>query len=295
MTYQQWLEEAISALRVANPQENSKLDAWVILQHITQKSRAQLMAFNDTLLTESQKNALAQMLQRRLQGEPIAYILGEKEFWSLSLEVSKETLIPRPDTEILVEKAAFIATQKMQDADSPKHNLTILDLGTGTGAIALALASELTSVATSSGVHLDICGVDLLEGAVALAKRNAERHHLQVKFWQSNWFSDVQGKFDLIVANPPYIDVDDEHLVQGDVRFEPKSALVAENHGLADLQQIIKAAPHYLAQGGVLLLEHGWQQGAAVRSFFQQQGWQGVATLKDYGDNERVTLATWNC
>ena len=233
---------------------------------------------------------LTALLDRRLSCEPIAYILGEKEFWSLPLNVSKGTLIPRPDTEILVEKALQIALEKLQK--NPPH-LRILDLGTGTGAIALALASELSSICQKRQISLEIIGVDLMPDVVALAQFNAERNKLNVKFLQSRWFENITGKFDLIVSNPPYIDAQDEHLRQGDVRFEPLSALVANDTGYADLRHIIELAPSYLNSNGVLLLEHGWQQGEKVRSIFQENHWEMVETVRDYGDNERVTLGFW--
>ena len=208
----------------------------------------------------------------------------------MTLNVSKDTLIPRPDTEILVEKALQIALEKLQE--NPPH-FRILDLGTGTGAIALALASELSSICQKRQISLEIIGVDLMPDVVALAQSNAERNKLNVKFLQSRWFENITGKFDLIVSNPPYIDAQDEHLRQGDVRFEPLSALVANDAGYADLRHIIELAPSYLNSNGALLLEHGWQQGEKVRSIFQENHWEMVETVRDYGDNERVTLGFW--
>ena len=233
---------------------------------------------------------LTALLDRRLKGEPIAYILGEKEFWSLPLNVSEGTLIPRPDTEILVEKALQIALEKLEE--NPPH-FRILDLGTGTGAIALALASELSPICQKKHIQLDVIGVDLMPEVVKLAQSNAEKNQLKVQFLQSRWFENVEGQFDIIVSNPPYIDEADEHLFQGDVRFEPRSALVAGENGLADLRHLIEHAPGHLKDNGYLLLEHGWKQGEEVRSIFWQNHWQGVATIRDYGDNERVTLGYW--
>ena len=290
MTYQQWLADAAQALNQVNPTENGKVDALVLLQHATGKSRTQILAFDDTEIDEKVRLKLTALLDRRLKGEPIAYILGEKEFWSLSLNVSKGTLIPRPDTEILVEKALQIALDKLQE--NPPH-FRILDLGTGTGAIALALASELFSICQKRQISLEIIGVDLMPDVVALAQSNAERNKLNVQFLQSRWFENITGHFDLIVSNPPYIDAQDEHLRQGDVRFEPLSALVANDAGYADLRHIIELAPSYLSSNGVLLLEHGWQQGEKVRSIFQENHWEMVETARDYGDNERVTLGFW--
>ena len=290
MNYKEWLAQAITDLAQKNPTENSKIDALVLLQHATGKSRTQILAFDDTEIDEKVRLKLTALLDRRLKGEPIAYILGEKEFWSLPLNVSKGTLIPRPDTEILVEKALQIALEKLQK--NPPH-FRILDLGTGTGAIALALASELSSICQKQQISLEIIGVDLMPDVVALAQSNAERNKLNVQFLQSRWFENITGQFDLIVSNPPYIDAQDEHLRQGDVRFEPLSALVANDAGYADLRHIIELAPSYLNSNGALLLEHGWQQGEKVRSIFQENHWEMVETVRDYGDNERVTLGFW--
>ena len=290
MNYKEWLAQAIEDLAQKNPTENSKIDALVLLQHATGKSRTQILAFDDTEIDEKVRLKLTALLDRRLKGEPIAYILGEKEFWSLPLNVSKCTLIPRPDTEILVGKALQIALEKLQK--NPPH-FRILDLGTGTGAIALALASELSSICQKQQISLEIIGVDLMPDVVALAQSNAEKNKLNVQFLQSRWFENITGRFDLIVSNPPYIDAQDEHLRQGDVRFEPLSALVANDAGYADLRNIIELAPSYLNSNGALLLEHGWQQGEKVRSIFQENHWEMVETVRDYGDNERVTLGFW--
>ena len=290
MNYKEWLAQAIADLAQKNPTENSKIDALVLLQHATGKSRTQILAFDDTEIDEKVRLKLTALLDRRLKGEPIAYILGEKEFWSLPLNVSKGTLIPRPDTEILVEKALQIALEKLEK--NPPH-FRILDLGTGTGAIALALASELSSICQKQQISLEIIGVDLMPDVVALAQSNAERNKLNVQFLQSRWFENITGQFDLIVSNPPYIDAQDEHLRQGDVRFEPLSALVANDVGYADLRHIIELAPSYLNSNGVLLLEHGWQQGEKVRSIFLENHWEMVEMVRDYGDNERVTLGFW--
>ncbi|AFI87945.1 protein-(glutamine-N5) methyltransferase, release factor-specific [Aggregatibacter actinomycetemcomitans] len=293
MNYQQWLQQAIQALNQANPSENGKTDAQVLLQFVTQKSRAFILAFGETALDEKTLEKLTALLARRLQGEPIAYILGEKEFWSLPLNVSAGTLIPRPDTEILVEKAVAIAIEKLQKCGQNSQRFRILDLGTGTGAIALALASALKSIAQKHAVQLDIIGVDLTPEVVALAKSNGAKNQLNVTFVQSRWFENVTGTFDLILSNPPYIDAHDEHLTQGDVRFEPLSALVAAEEGYADLRHIIANAPKFMRENGYLLVEHGWQQGEKVRSIFQGNFWSAVETLRDYGNNERVTLGCW--
>lgn len=289
-TYEQWSKSALDLLSKVMPKEDAKIDINVMLSHITGKNKAQIFAFPDSELNEYELKKLSDFLIRRVKGEPIAYILGEKEFWSLPLNVSEGTLIPRPDTEILVEKALQIALEKLEE--NPPH-FRILDLGTGTGAIALALASELSPICQKKNIQLDVIGVDLMPEVVKLAQSNAEKNQLKVQFLQSRWFENVEGQFDIIVSNPPYIDETDEHLFQGDVRFEPRSALVAGENGLSDLRHLIEYAPGHLKDNGYLLLEHGWKQSEEVRSIFWQNHWQGVATIRDYGDNERVTLGYW--
>lgn len=272
MEYQQWLREAVSQLQAS---ESPRRDAEILLGFVTGKARTFILAFGEMPLTGEQQEQLAGLLARRVRGEPVAHLIGEREFWSLPLFVSPATLIPRPDTECLVEQAL---------ARLPAAPCRILDLGTGTGAIALALASERPDC--------QVTAVDLIPDAVALAQRNADHLGIRnIEIVQSRWFSALEGQqFSLIVSNPPYIDAQDPHLAQGDVRFEPLSALVAADNGLADLHTLIKDAPRYLLPQGWLLLEHGWQQGAAVREIFARYGWQQVETCRDYGDNERLTL-----
>lgn len=296
-SYSEWLSFAENVLLEAlssDPYINIKSDIYVLLSFVTGRSKASLIAFSEMLLTQDQLIQLAKLLVRRAQGEPIAYILGEKEFWSLPLKVSKDTLIPRPDTEILVEKALEVIKLRL---NSPHFSdeLTILDLGTGTGAIAIALAFELAPFVQKCGISLKIFGVDCIAQAVMLAQENATRHNLDIRFLQSSWFTelDLSCKFDVIVSNPPYIDENDPHLLQGDVRFEPLSALIAEEQGYADLRYIIEQAPHFLKKSGYLLLEHGWQQGQKVRSIFKENQWQDVITVQDYVGHDRVTLGCW--
>ena len=297
-TYEQWLTFATELLQETcknDPHLEAKTDANILLQFVTKKDKATIYAFSETILTEAELIQLFQLLCRRYQGEPMAYILGETEFWSLNLKVSEDTLIPRPDTETLVEQAIELAKQQKKRPHFD-GTLNILDLGTGTGAIALALTAELQNWCDKNTIKLNVVGVDRIAEAVALAKRNAVRNNLpQVEFLHSDWFSALEGwKFDIIVSNPPYIDKHDEHLAQGDVRFEPLSALVAEEQGYADLRFLIENAPHFLNPPGWLLLEHGWQQGEKVRSIFAENLWRDIATVRDYGDNERVTLACWD-
>jgi len=272
MIIRRWLQQAVVALCGG---DSPKRDAEILLGFVTGKARSWLIAFDDAELDAQQLEQLNALLARRVNGEPSAHLVGEREFWSLPLRVSDATLIPRPDTEVLVEQAL---------AHLPPAATSLLDLGTGTGAIALALASERPTC--------QVLGCDRIAAAVELAQDNAQRLHIEnARFILSNWFSDLPAqRFDLIVSNPPYIDAADEHLQQGDVRFEPRSALVADDQGLADLRFIIHTAPHWLHAGGWLLLEHGWQQGAAVRAIMTQYGYQAVSTVDDYGGNPRVTL-----
>ncbi|MEG3128213.1 peptide chain release factor N(5)-glutamine methyltransferase [Pantoea cypripedii] len=272
MDIRHWLRQAVTTLSGG---DSPKRDAEILLAFVTGKSRSWLVAFDDAQLDDTQLQQLDALLARRARGEPVAHLVGEREFWSLPLRVSDVTLIPRPDTEVLVEQAL---------AHLPATAANILDLGTGTGAIALALASERPDC--------QVIGSDRVAAAVALAQDNAQRLHIaNATFFLSHWFSNLPPqRFDLIVSNPPYIDAADEHLQQGDVRFEPLSALVADDAGLADLRVIIASAPDWLLPGGWLVLEHGWQQGEAVRTLLVQHGYQGVNTVDDYGGNPRVTL-----
>ncbi|OCA52326.1 peptide chain release factor N(5)-glutamine methyltransferase [Photorhabdus namnaonensis] len=275
MDYQSWLKQAAIQLSAS---DSPKRDAEILLGFVTRHARTYLLAFGETQLASAQFSQLEALLARRVKGEPIAYITGEREFWSLPLNVSPATLIPRPDTECLVEKAL----ERLSSTPC-----RILDLGTGTGAIALAIASERPDCR--------ITGVDINPDAVMLAQGNAEKLKIQnVDFWVSDWFSSLNNQqFGMIVSNPPYIDETDPHLSQGDVRFEPDSALIAAKQGIADLNTIIDLSRHFLSPGGWLLLEHGWKQGNVVRSLFSESGYQQVATFQDYGGNERITLGQW--
>lgn len=275
MTYRKWLQQAVTALQGG---ESPRRDAEILLGHVTGKARTYILAFDETELTASQAETLAQLLARRVNGEPVAHLVGTREFWSLPLFVSPATLIPRPDTECLVEQAL---------ARLPSTPCRILDLGTGTGAVALALASERPDCTLTA--------VDYVADAVALAQRNADNLRINnVSILQSDWFSALgEQRFAVIVSNPPYIDEQDEHLAQGDVRFEPKTALVAGDNGLADLAHIITQGRAWLEPGGYMLLEHGWKQGAAVRELFTSAGYLQAETCRDYGGNDRLTLAQW--
>ncbi|ANB54435.1 peptide chain release factor N(5)-glutamine methyltransferase [Aeromonas veronii] len=260
--------------------ESPRADADVLLCHLLDCRRSYLMTWPERELDAAQQATLQGWLARRLNGEPIAHLVGEREFWSLPLKVSPATLIPRPDTEVLVEQAL---------TRIPQRPCAVLDLGTGTGAIALALKSERPEV--------DVWAVDRMADAAALARENSAALGLPIEVRDGSWFEplgepdrDETPRFAVIVSNPPYIDGADPHLEQGDVRFEPRSALVADDAGLADIRHIVAHAPAYLLTDGWLLLEHGWDQGEAVRQLLRDGSYREVATVRDYGDNDRVTL-----
>ncbi|MFM4711437.1 peptide chain release factor N(5)-glutamine methyltransferase [Aeromonas veronii] len=260
--------------------ESPRADADVLLCHLLGCRRSYLMTWPERELDAAQQATLQEWLTRRLNGEPIAHLVGEREFWSLPLKVSPATLIPRPDTEVLVEQAL---------TKIPQGPCAVLDLGTGTGAIALALKSERPEI--------EVWAVDRMADAAALARENSAALGLPIEVRDGSWFEplgepdrDKTPRFAVIVSNPPYIDGADPHLEQGDVRFEPRSALVADDAGLADIRHIVAHAPAYLLSDGWLLLEHGWDQGEAVRQLLRDGGYREVATVRDYGDNDRVTL-----
>jgi release factor glutamine methyltransferase len=252
-----------------------RLDAELLLAHALGKSRSYLHTWPERELDAPQLERYEAMLARRQAGEPVAYILGQQGFWNLELEVAAHTLIPRPDTELLVETVLALL---------PAMPAQVLDLGTGTGAIALALASERQA--------WQVTGVDRVPEAVALAERNRIRLKLaNASFVASHWFSALAGqRYQLIVSNPPYIAADDRHLGEGDVRFEPSSALVAGADGLDDIRLIIAQAPGYLEAGGWLLLEHGFDQAAAVRALLSARGFGAVESRRDLGGHERISL-----
>ncbi|NVK26368.1 MAG: peptide chain release factor N(5)-glutamine methyltransferase [Gammaproteobacteria bacterium] len=278
---QRLLDAATSVLKLSS--ESARLDAELLMCHVLEQDRTYLFTWSDKEISESQLQAFNAALARRQKGEPIAHITGLREFWSLEFEVSPATLIPRPDTEILVEAALEYASSLEAKASEPA-NYRGLDLGTGTGAIALSLASELP--------HWQWVGVDLVPEAVELARRNANRNAVDnCELIQSSWFDNVPKQtFDLIVSNPPYIDPQDEHLQIGDVRFEPLSALTAEQKGLADIATIIEKAVSYLTPSAPIFIEHGYNQADDVQTLFIQLGYQNVRTIKDLSGKDRVTV-----
>ena len=263
--------------RLEKVSESSQLDLELMLCHLLDRPSSYLYTWPEKQLDSEVTDSLLKMLERREQGEPVAHIIGHRGFWSFDLEVSPHTLIPRPDTEVLVEKALELCVVE---------NARVADLGTGTGAIALALAKEHPA--------WQLVASDYVQAAAELAERNRQRLHLNnVKVVQGSWFEPHSGLYDLIVSNPPYIDPEDQHLQQGDVRYEPISALVAENKGMADIEQISDQARSFLSPGGWLLFEHGYDQGDKSRQLLQKLGYKQVDTCRDYGQNERVTFGCW--
>jgi release factor glutamine methyltransferase len=250
------------------------IDAEVLLSFVIKKDRSYLFAWPENQLTPVQLQLYQALVQRRQDGEPIAYLVGEREFWSMNLLTNSSTLIPRADTEVLVETVLQIVDEQPR---------ICFDLGTGTGAIALALKSERPT--------WTVQGVDRIAESVALANKNAQRHNLSVQFSMGSWCDSIESEVvDVLVSNPPYIDKDDPHLDQGDVRFEPASALVADDQGLADIEVIAKDGMRCLKGNGALFLEHGWTQADAVQSILAKHGYQDVQTVKDYTGNDRVTF-----
>lgn len=315
MTLREHLIKAITALKDQGI-ETSRLDAQLLMMKVMSYSRTDLITKDDTILSQEQEQAFTNLIQKRLAGHPIAHLIGERDFWNLTLKVTPATLIPRPDTEILVEKAINLIKE---------HNLKkVLDLGTGTGAIILSLKHDCPEIEATA--------VDFSEDALTVAKDNASTYNLNVNFLRGSWFealnnqepqqateeqqtaksSEVTSKedslgeeetlkakpenklvsqlFDLIVSNPPYIEDEDPHLKEGDVRFEPITALAAGKDGLDDIRLITKQAPQHLKQGGYLVFEHGYNQAKQVQQIMAEHGFTQIETIKDYGGNDRVTL-----
>ncbi len=272
-TVQQVLKAAIEQWEEIGATDSPKLDAEVLLAFVMQRSRAFVIANQEQALTEFELTHFKELVDDRARLYPVAYLTGEKEFWSMSLKVNEKVLVPRPETELLVERTLHL---REEEANS------LLDLGTGSGAIALALAKELADC--------KVLATDFSKSALELAESNRLRHELNnVSFKQADWFFGLGKKrFDLIVSNPPYIDPMDPHL-ESEVRYEPQSALVAMEAGLADIAFIIKEAPEYLTNRGWLLLEHGYDQGARVREFMRVEGYVDITTSKDLAGNDRVT------
>ncbi len=247
------------------------LEARILLAHALHCTRVQLVIRSKDELTPQQVTDVSALFMRRMQGEPIAYLVGEREFFGLKFEVTPDVLIPRAETELLVELAA---------ARVPKGG-TAIDLGTGSGAIAVSLAHTRRDAKISAA--------DVSEPALAIARRNAAAHGVSVHFLHSDWFASVKGLFDVVVSNPPYIAAGDPHLSLGDLRYEPRSALTDGANGMMHIGALIDGAPAHLQPGGWLLMEHGYDQSAATRALLQRAGWQQVQSWTDLAGIERVT------
>ena len=257
------------------------LTDWLL--HVIDKPKLFLMTDDDYQLTDSELAQFNAGVVKMQQGIPLAYLIGQQEFWSLNFSVNEHTLIPRPDTEVLVEQVLNWINAQTTRVD----NKRLLDLGTGSGCIAISLAHELKQA------DWQVVAVDLSLDALKVAQHNAVSNDVgHVEFIQSSWYqalsTDDEQRFDVIVSNPPYIDEADEHLAG--LTAEPLSALSAPNHGLADIEHIVVQAPKYLRTDGLLAIEHGFDQGAAVRQLFLDSGFESVHTVQDYGGNDRVTL-----
>ncbi len=264
--------------RLATVSDSPRLDAELLLAKSLGRDRAWLMAWPERRPADEALQTFEALLRRRENREPVAYLLGEREFWSMPLKVTPATLVPRPETELLVERSLAL----VERITAPR----ILELGTGSGAIALALKRERPDAA--------ITATDISEAALAVARENADTLGLRVRFMVSDWYAAVEpgDRFDLIVSNPPYIAADDPWLRQGDLPAEPQAALCSGPSGLECLQTIVAGAPDHLRPGGALALEHGHDQCEAVQALLQQAGFDAVRTVEDFGGLPRVGIGT---
>lgn len=275
-TLAEWLNYARQQL---GNSDSPQLDAELLLAAALEKPRSHLVAWPDKALDEPARNRFTTLLERRVAGEPVAHILGRREFWSLSLRVTADTLIPRPDTETLVEAALGCLP-----GDTPA---SVLDLGTGSGAIALAIRHERQDCR--------VIATDASEAALTIARQNASDLELDVEFRRGSWWNAVDSneRFELIVSNPPYVPASDPHLEQGDVRFEPRSALISGEDGLDDIRRIVRGVDAHLVAGGWLLLEHGYDQAETVAGILADAGFASLRCWRDTGGNDRVSGGRW--
>lgn len=253
---------------------NTEIDSRVLLCYLLDCSTAYLHAWSDKVLTADQQFQWLELIKQRQQGQPVAYITGQCGFWTLDLKITADTLIPRPDTELLVA----LAMEKLKPA------MCVVDLGTGSGAIALSLAAEQPLA--------KIIAMDFSMAALKVAKENAFINHLNnVSFWRGSWLAAIAEKsLDLVVSNPPYIEANDLHLSQGDLRFEPLSALASGIDGLDDIRLIVVQAQRCLKPDGWLMVEHGYNQAQHVQQLFGEAGFCEVSSKQDFGGNDRVTM-----
>ncbi|HEY5734395.1 MAG TPA: peptide chain release factor N(5)-glutamine methyltransferase [Gammaproteobacteria bacterium] len=275
-TVRQALHDAIQLLQ--GHVDDPYTDSHVLLAHSLGKNRAWLIAHAEEELEQASLDAFDQLVNQRQQGMPVAYLLGQREFWSLPFKVTRHTLIPRPETEHLVERALALPVPEVA---------RVLDYGTGSGVIAVVLAKERPGWTLSA--------IDCSPEALSVARENAAHHQVGITFLQACDLACVAGQsFDLIVSNPPYIRHGDPHLSQGDVRLEPAQALASGPEGLDCIRYLIANAAAYLRPDGYLLLEHGYDQAEAVRGLMQQQGFLDVETDRDFAGHERVTRGQWS-
>lgn len=272
---------AIAQAQLAIVSESPSIDSQYLLAAVLQKPLSFLRAYSEEVVSDLQQKQLSTFVVRRMQGEPVAYITQQQGFWKQLLLTTPATLIPRPETELLIEA---VLSECGQDIN------TLLDLGTGTGAIALALSQERT--------QWQIYASDISIDALAVAQKNAQQLQCtNLEFRQGSWcepWQDKAGEFDMIVSNPPYIREHDPHLECGDVAFEPRLALVAGSDGLSAIRIITETAVSILKKGGWLFIEHGFDQGHAVRELFRSNGYEHIETLKDLSGHERVCKGQWN-
>ena len=272
MNISNWLKYAV--LKLKNISLSPHLDSELLLSYVLNKRRSWILSYSFFELTVNQINELKSLIQRRMCSEPISYLIGKKEFWSLSLLVSRYTLIPRPETEILVKNTLYHLKNF--------RNAKILDLGIGCGAISLALANER--------MDCDIVGVDCVKESINIARRNAEKFKLKnVYFLHSFWFDRIKCMFHIIVSNPPYIGYHEINKLDREVLFEPFIALISFNNGLGAIYYIIKNSIKYLYSRGWLLIEHSWRQKSVVQKFFYEFNFINVITYQDYSGHDRVT------
>ena len=274
-TVKQVLNKAMS--RLQNQVDDPYTDSHVLLAHFMDTSRAWLVAHADDVIDQSTIAGFMRLVEQRRQGRPVAYITGMREFWSLSFKVTEATLIPRPETEHLVEQALLLL---------PGNHAQVLDYGTGSGIMAVVLAKERP--------HWQLHAVECSPGALSVARQNAEYHQVAVRFHQACGLEAFDNHcFDMIVSNPPYVMEADKHLRQGDVRFEPRLALASGADGLDCISYLVANAGDYLRPGGYLLLEHGYDQVVAVQELMAEHGYSSITSVKDLAGHDRVTSAQW--
>ncbi len=269
-------ELLLQAEQSINCSDSARLDAEILFCDVMQFNRSRIYSHPEQIVPDDKSVLFQSLIAQRQQGRPIAHLTGKKEFWSLQLAINEDTLIPRPETELLVETALQLVP------DDTTFN--ILDLGTGSGAIAIAIASERP--------NCKIVATDINTNALIIAKKNAETHQLKnIQFYLSNWYQNIPSQeFDLIVSNPPYIKEDDEHLSQGDIRFEPELALVAGTDGMQAINIILENAKQYLASDAYLLIEHGYDQRSLVEEAFLKHDFKQLKSFQDLSGQDRITM-----